>query len=575
MLKLYRHLTPYSASVAAILLLLLCQSLADLALPTLMADMIDHGVLQGNGANIWRAGRWMLLVVTVGAACAILGAYLSARVTAAFSRDVRGRVFQKISDFSLRTFDRFGPATLMTRATGDVTQVQGVTIMILRMMVAAPITAVGGLILALSKDPGLSLVLLAGLPVLAAVVGTVLALGLPLFRAVQQKLDRLTRVTRENLTGVRVVRAFDGTAREERRFGDANADLTGAATRVNRIMSALFPALFLIMNLTSLAIVWHGGLRVEAGQTRLGDLMAFLQYTMQIMFSFFMLSMMFVMLPRAAASAARINEVLDAPAGLPDPPAPRTAPAAGHVAFEDVTFAHPGAEQPALNGVSFRTGPGEVTAVLGGTGAGKSTLVNLLLRFADPQGGRIELDGQDVRAFTQADLRGRVAYVPQRAVLFTGSVLDNLRFGHEALTEEEARRALTTAQALDFVEAMGGLDARVEQGGANLSGGQRQRLAIARALARPASVYVFDDSFSALDYRTDARLRAALREETHHAAVVVVAQRVGSVLDADRILVLDEGRVVGLGRHEDLLHSSAVYREIVASQMPAAEQELA
>ena len=492
-----------------------------------------------------------------------------------FGRNLRTRVFSQVEGFSLHEFDQIGTATLITRTTNDITQVAMVLIVMLRMMVTAPMMAIGGIIMARSKDAKLTLVLLVVLPVLAAAIFAIAGKGVPLFQAMQVKLDKVNLVLRENLTGIRVIRAFNRVGHEQRRFHEANRDLTDTAIRVNQIMAALMPIMMLVMNFTSIAIVWFGGIRIDRGEMRVGDMMAFIQYAMQIMFSLVMVAMMFVMIPRAEASAVRINQVIDTEAEIVDP-AQVKAPDGkrGFVEFRDVTFSYPGAEQPALSNISFTAGPGEVTAIIGGTGAGKSTLISLIPRFYDVDSGGILVDGVDVREMSQASLRARIGFVSQKAVLFTGTVAGNIRYGKETADDKEVRRAADTAQATEFIAGMkDGFESRIAQGGTNVSGGQKQRLAIARALVRRPEIYVFDDSFSALDFKTDAKLRAALKRETTNATMLIVAQRAGTVMDADRIVVLDEGRIAGIGTHRELLKSCAVYREIVSSQL--SEEELA
>jgi len=574
-LKLLRYLRPYAALVAANFLFVFFSAFAELYLPRLMADIVDYGIVNGDTAYILRTGGWMLLVALVGTAVAILGNYASARVSMGFGRDLRSAVFRKVQGFSLAEFDRIGTATLITRTTNDITQIQNVLVVALRMMLFAPMMMIGSVILALSTDVGLSVVVLVALPLLALTIGVVGTRAVPLFQAMQRKIDRLNRVVREGLTGVRVIRAFNRTEYETGRFVDANRDLTETAIRVNRLMAALMPTLSLLMNLTAIAVVWFGGIRIEAGHMEVGDLMAFVQYVMHIMFSLIMLSMMFIMLPRAAASATRINEVLDVSPAITDPPEPRSPrESLGQVEFRNVTFSYPGAERPALEGISFVARPGEVTAIIGGTGSGKTTLVNLIPRFYDVQEGAVLVDGVDVREWKQDELRARIGYVPQKAMLFSGTIADNIRFGRADATDDEIAHAAAVAQASDFIAEMkDGFNTEIAQGGTNVSGGQKQRLTIARALVRRPRIYIFDDNFSALDFKTDARLRAALKREVGRATVFIVAQRVSTVMDADRIIVLDAGRVAGMGTHRELMQNCAVYREIVASQL--SEEELA
>ena len=575
MIKLSRFLRPYAAPVMAILVLLFFQSLAELYLPTLMADIVDTGIVKGDTQYILRIGGVMLLVAGASAICLVLSSYLSAKTATGLGRDLRTRMFSRVESFSLHEFNQFGTATLITRTTNDITQIQMVLMMILRMMVSAPMMAIGGIIMAVAKDRKLSLLLVVVVPVLAGAILLIASKGVPLFRAMQIKLDKLNLVLREGLTGIRVIRAFDRTDYEQARFTGANRDLTGTAIQVNKIMAALMPILMLVMNLTTIAIVWFGGLRVDSGDMQIGNMIAFIQYAMQIMFSLLMVSMMFVMIPRAAASATRINDVLDTQPEITDADQVQQADSRhGYVEFEHVTFRYPGAEQPAISDVSFCAGPGEVTAIIGGTGSGKSTLISLIPRFYDVDSGRVLVDGVDVREMAQAGLRAKIGFVPQRAVLFTGTVADNIRFGRETATDDEVQHAAETAQATEFISGMkGGFESEIAQGGTNISGGQKQRLSIARALVRRPEIYVFDDSFSALDFKTDARLRAALRRETRDATVLIVTQRVSTVLDADRIIVLDDGQIAGIGTHRVLLATCQVYREIASSQL--SEEELA
>jgi ATP-binding cassette, subfamily B, multidrug efflux pump len=572
-IRLYRSfLAPYRLFIAGTVLLIFVQTLCNLSLPSLMASIVDNGIVKNDTGYIENTGKQMLALAGLGVICALIAALISSRVAAALGRDVRGRLFARVEQFSLHEIDRFGAATLITRTTNDVTQVQMVTLMLLRIMIMAPLMAIGGIILAVRQDRPLTLVLAVSVPVLVLTIVAIARTATPLFGLMQIKLDRLNLVMREGLTGIRVIRAFDRTTYQTERFDDANLDLTDNAIRVNRIIAILFPTLMIIMNFTSLAIIWFGAHLIGSGEMQVGALLAFIQYGMQIMFSFLLFSMLFVMVPRAAAAAKRINEVLEVQPDIVDPERPVT-PGAEHgvVEFRDVTFCYAGAEQPALENVSFRAGPGQVTAIIGSTGAGKSTLIHLIPRFYDVDGGAVLVDGVDVREMTQRDLRARIGFAPQRTVLFSGSVADNLRFGREDAAADELEHAADVASA-EFIAGMdGGMDAAVAQGGSNLSGGQKQRLSIGRVVVRRPEIYLFDDSFSALDFRTDARVRAALRRETGEATVIIVAQRVATVMDADQIIVLDEGRIAGIGTHRQLLGSSEVYREIVASQLSAEE----
>jgi ATP-binding cassette subfamily B protein len=489
----------------------------------------------------------------------------------AFGRDVRALLFRKVESFSQAELNHFGTPSLITRSTNDVQQVQMVVLMMLNLTLAAPIMCVGGIIMALRLDVPLSSVILVAVPIMGVFIGLVLTRALPLFKAMQLKIDRINQVTRETLSGVRVIRAFDRTDYEERRFGAANADLTGTTLQVTRLFALMIPILTLILNLSTVAIMWFGSIQVADHGMPIGDLTAFLTYIVQILMAALMATIMLVMVPRASASAERIQQVLESEPSVIDPKEPvEGTPQRGHVEFKDVEFRYPGAEDPVLSGISFATGPGEVTAVVGSTGSGKSTLINLIPRFYDVTGGSVCVDGVDVREMQLQELWGRIGLVPQKSFLFSGTVASNLRHGDGQATDDELWRMLEIAQGAEFVgEMTKGLEAQVDQGGANVSGGQRQRLAIARALAKRAKVYIFDDSFSALDFRTDAMLRAALKRETTDATVIIVAQRVGTIMHADRIVVLENGTIAGVGTHDELMESSDTYREIVASQLSA------
>ncbi|WP_290786085.1 ABC transporter ATP-binding protein [Exiguobacterium sp. UBA7533] len=574
MIKLLKRLTVYKWAVLAVLVLVFAQSMSDLYLPTLMADIIDKGVVTGDTAYIWKIGAVMLGITGIGALAAVAASYYSSKASMGLGRDIRRQVFNHVERFSLQEFDQVGTASLITRTTNDITQVQQVVIMMLRMVVSAPIMFIGGLIMAVSKDAKLSLVIVAAMPVLVLSILLILWKGVPLFGKVQKRLDRLNLVLRENLTGIRVIRAFNRERDEQVRLTKANADLTEVSIKVNKIMAFLMPVMMLVMNLTVVGVIWFGGIRIDNGGMQIGDLMAFIQYVMQIMFALVMASVMFVMIPRAAVSAKRINEVLEMTPTMTDEGTQTADREKGTLVFDRVTFRYPGAETPVLSDISFTARPGEVTAVIGGTGSGKSTLVNLIPRFYDVTEGGIRVNGVDSQDVPQEELRSKIGFVPQKALLFTGTIAENIRFGKEDATDEEVAHAAQIAQATDFIERMpDGYDARIEQGGSNVSGGQKQRLSIARALVRRPDLYVFDDSFSALDFKTDAALRKALREETREATVLIVAQRVSTVIDADQIIVLDEGKVAGIGTHDELFANNAVYQEIVKSQL--SEEEIA
>jgi len=576
MLKLLRFLKPYRIPVAAVIVVVFFQCMGDLYLPTLMSNIVNKGITNGDVTYIMFTGVMMILVAIGSSICAILASYLSSHVAMGFGEDLRSRIFTKVSRFSLHEFDRFGTPSLVTRSSNDVMQVQNVVMMTQRMMIAAPITAIGGMILALQKDSGLAWIIIVAVPVLGTFIGVIAAKGFPLFQAIQKKIDRINLVVRENLTGIRVIRAFDRGEYEKKRFDEASYDLMVSSVTVNRLFAMMMPFMMLIMNLTVIAILWFGSHRINSGLSSIGNMMAFLQYAMQILFSFLMAAVMFIMVPRAQASADRINEVLDTEATLVDPENPVSPDPAqkGYIEFRNVTFSYFGAEQSAIENISFSAKPGETTAIIGSTGSGKTTLVSLIPRFYDPDSGQIFVDGVDIKNMTQNDLRSRIGFVPQKAVLFTGSVIENIRYGKDDATEEEIRRAAETAQALDFINAMEkGFDSPISQGGTNVSGGQKQRLSIARALVKKPEIYVFDDSFSALDFKTDSLLRAALKKEIADATVIIIGQRVATIMDSDHIIVLDEGKIAGMGTHQELYANCPVYREIVASQL--SEEEIA
>jgi ATP-binding cassette subfamily B protein len=568
-----KYLRPYRFSLAAVLVLVAIQAISNLYLPSLNADIINYGVVKGDTGYIIRTGGFMLLVTLLLSICSIIAVFFGSRTAMRFGRDVRSAIFRKVVSFSQKDTNVFGTPSLITRNTNDVQQVQMVLVMAFNIMIMAPIMCVGGIIMALREDVPLSAILLVIIPIVIVMIAIVASRALPLFRSVQKKTDRINQVMRESLSGVRVIRAFVRTEHEERRFDDANADLTATQLRVNRLFSIMIPFLFATMNLSTVAIVWFGGLRIDSGEMQIGNLSAFLQYVMMVLFSVMMAAMIFVMVPRAAAAAERIQAVLDTEVDLCDPDDPvEIAEPRGVVEFDNVEFRYPGAEEPVLCGITFTARPGQITAIVGSTGSGKSTLANLIPRFYDVTGGAVRVDGVDVRQLRLEGLWKLIGVVPQKGFLFSGTVASNLRYGNEGADEEAMWQALGTAQASDFVRSMdGGLEAEIDQGGTNVSGGQRQRLAIARAIAKKPKVYIFDDSFSALDFKTDQQLRAALARETRDATVIIVAQRVGTIMRADQIVVLESGEVVGIGTHKALMKSCETYREIVYSQLTREE----
>jgi ATP-binding cassette subfamily B multidrug efflux pump len=569
------QLRPYGKSILLVVLFQFVATLATLYLPTLNADIIDNGVVPGDTGYVMMVGFEMLGITLVQIAAQVAAVYFGARTAMAVGRDIRAGIFSKVLDFSAREVEQFGAPSLITRTTNDVQQVQMLVLMTFLLMVSAPIMCVGGILLALRQDVPLSGLLLVVVPVLVGVVTVIITRMRPLFRTMQVRIDKVNRVMREQITGIRVIRAFVRDDREQARFGTANAELTDVSLRVGKLMALMFPTVMLLVNASSVAVLWFGGHRIDDGSMQIGALTAFLSYLMQILMSIMMATFMFVMIPRAEVCAERIEEVMVLPSSVVIAPRPVTELRRhGFLELRDVAFHYPGAEAPVLSRVNLTARPREITAVIGSTGAGKTTLLNLVPRLFDATGGTVLVDGVDVRELDPALLSDTVGLVPQKPYLFSGTVASNLRYGNPDATDEELWTALEVAQAREFVERMeGGLDAPIAQGGTNVSGGQRQRLAIARVLVHRPEIYLFDDSFSALDYATDAALRAALTAHIADATVVIVAQRVSTIRDADRIVVLDNGLVVGTGTHAELMDDNSTYREIVLSQLT--EQEAA
>jgi ATP-binding cassette, subfamily B, multidrug efflux pump len=566
---LRRYLQPYRRELSFVVLLQLVSTIAMLYLPSLNGAIIDEGVAKGDTSYIVRAGGMMLLVTVVQIIASVAAVYFGSGAAMAFGRDLRAGIFSRVGEFSAREVAQFGAPSLITRTTNDVQQVQMLVVMSCTMLIAAPIMCVGGIIMALHEDVGLSWLVVVAVPVMVLAVGLIIRKMIPQFRLMQTRIDRVNQVLREQIGGIRVVRAFIREPYEVERFDQANVDLTQTALRAGRLMSLIFPIVMLVFNASSVAVLWFGAERIDSGQLQIGALTAFLQYLVQILMSVMMATFMLIMVPRATVCAERIGEVLDTDSSVRPPERAATVSrSTGAIEFRGVTFQYPGAEEPVLRDISFQVGAGETTAIIGSTGAGKSTLLSLIPRLFDVTGGAVLVDGEDVREQDMEELWNRVGLVPQKAYLFTGTVASNLRYGNPEATDEELWRALDIAQARDFVEAMpGGLESPIAQGGTNVSGGQRQRLAIARALVHQPAVYLFDDSFSALDLGTDARLRAALRPVVADAAVIIVAQRVSTILDADQIIVLEDGVVVGMGRHAELIETCPTYAEIVESQL--------
>jgi len=570
---LKQYLRPYRKSVAFIVLLLLVQAIASLYLPSLNADLINNGVTKGNIGYIWKTGAIMLAASLLVMGASIWLGYLSSKVAMAFGRDLRTGVFATVENFSARELNKFGAPSLITRNTNDVQQIQMVLFIGLTMMLGAPITGIGAIFMAAHTDIRLSSLLLVSVPTMGLLIWWLLRRIVPLFRVLQIKIDRINLVLREQIAGIRVIRAFVKTGQEQERFAAVNTDLMNNQLQVTRTFAVMFPLLTLILNLSSVGVIWFGGHLIDSGKMQIGSMTAFLSYMALILSSVMMAVMMSLMIPRAAASAERIQEVLDTESSVVDTLTPKkAAQRTGTVEFRDVEFRYPGAEHPILSDISFTAAPGKVTAIVGSTGSGKTTMLNLIPRFIDVTGGSVLLDGLDVREQGLEDIWSDIGLVPQRAFLFGGTIASNLRYGNPNATDDELWHALAIAQARDFVQELElKLDAPVAQGGTNFSGGQRQRLSIARALVKKARIYLLDDSFSALDYTTDAKLRTALESDAKGSTIIIVAQRISTILNADQIIVLDQGKIVGIGAHQELMKSCQTYQEIVLSQLSPEE----
>ena len=578
MLKLFKYLKPYIWLIIPLIILIYLQVMANLSLPDLMAKIVDNGIIGGDMNAIIKNGIIMLGVTLGGGVAAVGVGFLSARTATGFARDVRQKVFKKVEGFSIVEFNKFSTASLITRSTNDIQQIQSTTLMILRLVIMAPLMAIGGLQKAMENAPDLSWIIAVAVVSLLVVIIVLFVAALPKFKLLQKMVDKLNLVTRENLTGLRVVRAFNKEKTEENKFNDANTDLMKLNLTVNRMMIIMQPFMNLVMNMALIAIVWFGAHLVSERLIDVGNMMAFMQYATQVIMSFLMISMLFIMIPRASVSAKRVNEVIDTDISIKDPEESKKVKKApgrgsGRVEFRDVTFTYPDAEAPVLSGVNFTAEPGQTTAIIGSTGSGKSTLIDLIPRFYDVSAGQILIDNVDIRDQNLSDLYSQIGYVPQKGVLFSGSIKSNVAYGNPVASAEEIENAIKVSQSKDFVQKKeNGVNASISQGGANVSGGQKQRLSIARALAVKPKVYIFDDSFSALDFKTEAKLKKELKKETKNKTVLIVAQRISTIINADKIIVMNEGKIVGEGTHQELLKNNSVYQEIASSQL--SEEEL-
>ncbi len=576
MLKLFKHLKPYIWLIIPLVILTYLQVMANLQLPDYMAKIINDGIIGESMDAIYRNGGIMLLVTLGGGIAAVGVGFLATRVATSFARDIRRKVFEKVESFSIAEFNSLSTASLITRSTNDIQQIQMVTLMILRMVLMAPFMAIGALQNAIQNAPELSWIIAMAVGALFVIIVVLFTTALPKFKILQKMVDTLNLVTRENLTGLRVIRAFNKEKTEEKKFDEANADLMKLNLFVNRLMIILQPFMMLLMNIALVAIVWFGAQLVSDNSIEIGNMMAFMQYATQVIMSFLMISIIFIMIPRASVSAKRVNEVLNTTATIRDPKNPTKPARNGHgrIEFRDVTFTYPDADSPVLSGINFTAEPGQTTAFIGSTGSGKTTLIGLIPRFYDVTAGQVLIDNVDVRDMRLRDLSGQIGYVPQKGVLFSGTVKSNVTYGNKRASTKEIDTAIKVAQASDFVKKLeGGLQSNISQGGTNVSGGQKQRLSIARALAVKPKVYIFDDSFSALDFKTDAKLRKALQKETAGKTVLIVGQRISTIMNADKIIVMDEGKIVGQGTHDELMKHNVVYQEIAHSQL--SDEELA
>ena len=565
---------PYIAAFVALVVFTYVAVMMSLRLPDYSANIVNKGIILQDLGSIWTDGRMMIVVALIGGVCTIASVFFAARIATGLARDVRRRVFAQIENLAIADFNQFSTASLITRSTNDIQQIQMTLMMLLRFALMAPLMAVGGIQKALENAPNLTWIIASAVAGLLIIIVMLFAVAVPRFKKLQQLVDKLNLVTRENLTGLRVVRAFHNEKIEQTKFQRVNNELNGLNLFVNRLMMVLDPVMMLVMNLTSIAVVWFGAWLVDAGTLEIGNMMAFLQYAMQVIISFLMISMVFIMVPRAAVSVRRVSEILDTQPSITDPKQPNHLPAdgVGKIEFRDVTFSYPGADLPVLSGINFTAEPGQTTAFIGSTGSGKSTLINLIPRFYDVSAGQILLDGVDLRNVMLSELTSRIGYVPQKGVLFSGTVASNISYGNQKASRKELEKAAQIAQAAEFINELdSAYDSSIAQGGSNVSGGQRQRLSIARALATQAQIYIFDDSFSALDFKTDARLRRALAKEMKHKTMLIVAQRINTIMNADKIIVLDEGKIVGQGTHAELMQSCRIYQEIAASQLSDGE----